>query len=155
VTAADEDTAVEVDVVAGQRHDAPLVKPMLDKTAVRIEGIDEVVGDKEFDGEPQRQACREHGAQPVMPAKTNRVAPEPLDADADRQRNRIERLFGKVKEFRRVATRYDKRKRMYLGWLHLVLGFIRLRAKTKPKSNVNTAWASQPRDGHQRRCRTE
>jgi transposase len=124
-----------VDVVAGQRHDAPLLDPMLDKTAARVGQIDEVVGDKGFDGAPQRQACRGHGADPVIPAKKNRVDPEPLDVAAYRERNRVERLFGKLKEFRRVATRYDKRKRMFLGWLHLILGFIRLRAKT----NVNRA----------------
>ena len=106
---------------------------MLDKTAARVGQIDEVVGDKGFDGGPQREACRGHGADPVIPAKSNRVDPEPLDATAYRERNRVERLFAKLKEFRRVATRYDKRKRMFLGWLHLILGFIRLRANT----NVN------------------
>ncbi len=55
------------------------------------------------------------GAEPVIPAKSNRVNPEPLDAAAYRERNRVERLFAKMKEFRRVATRYDKRKQMFLG----------------------------------------
>jgi transposase len=124
-----------VDVVAGHRHDAPLLGPLLDKTAARVGEMDQVVGDKAFDGAPQRAACRARGAEPVIPAKSNRLDPEPLDTAAYRDRNRVERLFGKVKEFRRVATRYDKRKRMFLGWVHLVLGFIRLRHKT----NVNTA----------------
>jgi transposase len=122
-------------VVPGQRHDAPLLDPMLDKTAARVGPIDQVVGDRGFDGGPQRQACAGHGAVPVIPAKSNRVDPEPLDTEAYRERNRVERLFGKLKEFRRVATRYDKKKRMFLGWLHLILGFIRLRART----NVNRA----------------
>ena len=135
VTAADENTPIAVDVVAGQRHDAPLLKPMLGRTAARVKGMAQVVGDKGFDGRPQRRACRAVGAEPVIPAKKNRVDPEPLDAAAYRERNRVERLFAKAKEFRRVATRYDKRKGMFLGWLHLVLGFIRLRAKT----NVNRA----------------
>ena len=130
VTAADEDTPIELDVVAGHRHDAPLLRPMLSRTIDRVGAVDEVVGDKGFDGGPQRRACRDRGAVPVIPAKSNRVSPEPLDAPAYRVRNRIERLFAKAKEFRRVATRYDKRKRMFLGWLHLVFGFIRLRAKT-------------------------
>ncbi len=128
-----------VDVVAGQRHDAPLLKPMLGKTAGRVGDIAQVVGDKGFDGGPQRRACRDHGADPVIPAKKNRVDPGPLDAAAYRGRNRVERRFAKAEEFRRVATRYDKRERMYLGWLHLVLGFIRLRAKTRSKTNVNRA----------------
>lgn len=124
-----------MEVVAGNRHDAPRLKPMLAATAARVGAIDQVVGDKGFDGEPQRQACRDRGAEPVIPPRRNRVDPEPLDAAAYRERNRVERLFAKAKEFRRVATRYDKRKRVFLGWLHLVLGFIRLRAKT----NVNRA----------------
>lgn len=124
-----------MEVVAGNRHDAPRLKPMVAATAARVGAIDQVVGDKGFDGAPQRRACRDRGAEPVIPARKNRVDPEPLDEAAYRERNRVERLFAKAKEFRRVATRYDKRKRMYLGWLHLVLGFIRLRAKT----NVNRA----------------
>jgi transposase len=123
-----------VDVVAGHRHDAPLLDPLLGQAAARVGDMDQVVGDKGFDGGPQRQACRARGAEPVIPAKCNRLNPEPLDVPAYRERNRVERLIGKLKEFRRVATRYDKRKRMFLGWLHLVLGFIRLRT-----TNVNTA----------------
>ena len=112
-----------------------LLKPMLQQTVARTGDIDQVVGDKAFDGGPQRKACRAHGAEPVIPPKKNRLAPEPLDAAAYRERNRVERLFGKLKEYRRVATRYDKRKQMFLGWLHLIFGFIRLRTKF----NVNTA----------------
>jgi transposase len=47
----------------------------------------------------------------------------------------VERLFGKAKQFRRVATRYEKLKVTYLGLLHLTLGCIRLRRRT----NDNTA----------------
>ena len=143
VTAADEDPAIAGAVGAAQRHAAPRLKPVVRATARRVGEIAQVVGDKGFDGQPQRDAVRAVGAEPVIPAKKNRVAPEPLDVPAYRERNRVERLFAKAKEFRRVATRYDKRKRMYLGWLHLVFGFIRLRTKTKQerekKTNVNTA----------------
>jgi transposase len=133
VVAADENTALAVDVVAGQQHDAPLLEPMLDRTLQRIATIDQVVGDKGFDGDPQRRACRERDAEPVIPAKSNRLDPQPHDVAAYRERNRVERLIGKLKEFRRLATRFDKRRANFLGWLHLILGFIRLRAKT----NVN------------------
>lgn len=135
MTAADEGTPIAVKVVAGQCHDGPLLEPLLADTAARVADIDEVVGDKGFDGEPQRQACRRYGAEPVIPPRSNRVNPEPLNEESYRERNRVERLFGKLKEFRRVATRYDKRKTMFVGWLHLILGFICLRKRT----NVNTA----------------
>ena len=135
VTAADEGTAVAVDVRPGQAHDAPLMKPILKQTVARLGQVDEVVGDKAFDGEAQRQACAGIGARAVIPAKSNRITPEPLDKQAYRERNRVERLFGKLKEYRRVATRYEKLKQTFLGMIHLTLGFIRLRTRI----NVNTA----------------
>jgi transposase len=131
VAAADEDTAIAVDVAPGTAHDAPLLKPILAKTAARLGKIDEVVGDKAFDGGPQRDECKKHGAKAVIPPRANRVNPEPLDKEVYRERNRIERLFAKLKEFRRLATRYEKLKVTFLGWLQLALGFIRLRAKVK------------------------
>jgi transposase len=106
---------------------------MLKRTAARLGQVDQVVGDKAFDGGPQRRACETIGAEAVIPAKANRVDPEPLDEPAYRERNRVERLFAKLKELRRVATRYEKLKQTFLGMIHLVLGFISIKAKT----NVN------------------
>src|ERR671928_190630 len=97
------------------------------RPAARVQRVDQVVGDKAFDGAAQRRACAAIGAEAVIPAKANRVDPEPLDAAAYRERNRVERLLGKAKEFRRIATRYEKLKATFLGMLHLVFGFIRLR----------------------------
>jgi transposase len=135
LTAADEDTAIVVDVVAGQASDAPRLEPLLDRTLDRVGVIDELVGDKGFDGDPQRHACIERDVAAVIPNKSNRVEPWPFDAVAYRGRNKVERLFAKAKQFRRVATRYEKLKSMFLGVIHLALGFIRLRRI----ANVNTA----------------
>lgn len=135
MTAADESTAIAVDVRPGQAHDAPLLKPLLRRTAARAEDVDQVVGDKAFDGTAQRRACEAMGAEAVIPARADRIDPEPLDAAAYRERNRVERLFAKLKEFRRVATRYEKLKATFLGMIHLALGFISIRART----NVNRA----------------
>lgn len=136
LTAADEDTALAVDVVPGQASDAPLLEPMLDATLRRVPEVDELVGDKGFDGDAQRAACIDRDVVPVIPNKKNRVEPWPFDPVPYRERNRVERLFGKAKQFRRVATRYEKLRATFLGVLHLALGFIRLRKLT---SNVNTA----------------
>jgi transposase len=135
LTAADEDTAIAVDVVAGQASDAPLLEPLLDRTLERVGVIDELVADKGFDGDPQRHACIERDVAAVIPNKSNRVEPWPFDAVVYRGRNKVERLFAKAKQFRRVATRYEKLKSMFLGVVHLALGFIRLRRI----ANVNTA----------------
>jgi transposase len=132
--AADEDTAVAVDIVPGQAGDAPVLVPMLDRTIDRVQ-VDEIVGDKAFDGDELRCNCLDREVNPNIPLKANRH-PEAwaFDPISYRERNRVERLFGKAKQFRRVATRYEKLKATYLGMLHLTLGFIRLRKL----SNVNT-----------------
>lgn len=123
LTAADPDTALVVDVVPGQTGDAPLLEGMIQRTEARLETVDEVVADKGFDADTLRTDLIERDINPVIPNKVNRVNPWPFDADAYRDRNRIERLIGKLKQFRRIATRYDKLKSSFLGFLHLVLGF--------------------------------
>ena len=128
VGATDEDTVVEFDVVAGQRHDAPLLKPLLKKALKRVPEIEEVVGDRGFDGGPQRQACFDLGTMPQIPGKSNQHEPAEVYGEAYRERNRVERLFAKMKQFRRVATRYEKLKATFKGLLNLVFGFIKLRA---------------------------
>ena len=134
-TVADEDTVIAVDVAPGQAGDAPLLVPMLDRTLARVPVVDEIVGDKGFDGDRLREACLDRDVNPNIPLKSNRD-PEKWawDPGGYRERNRVERLFGKAKQFRRVATRYEKLKATYLGLLHLTLGFIRLRKQR----NVNT-----------------
>ena len=126
VVCADEGTAIAVDVVPGQAGDAPQLHRMLDRAKARGP-VEEIVGDKAFDGDALRAGCRARGAEPVVPYKKNRVDPAPLDEAAYRERNRVERLFGRMKQFRRIATRYEKLKVTYLGLIHLTLGFIRLR----------------------------
>lgn len=135
LTAADEDTALAVEVLPGQAHDAPRLEPLLDATIGRVPRFDELVGDRGFDGDAQRHACVDRDVFPSIPNKKNRTDPWPVLPDAYRERNKVERLFAKAKQFRRFATRYEKRRRMFLGVVHLVLGLLRLRRL----SNVNTA----------------
>jgi len=136
LTAADEGTALAVDVVPGQAGDAPRLAPMLDATRTRVGEVGELVGDRGLDGDDQREACLDRDVVPVIPNKKNRTDPWPFDPRPYRERNRVERLFGKLKQFRRAATRYEKLRATFLGVIHLALGFIRLRKLT---SNVNTA----------------
>jgi transposase len=122
-------------VLPGQAGDAPRLEPMLDASLARVGEIDELVGDRGFDGDAQRAACLDRDVVPVIPNKKNRVDPWPFEPGPYRERNRAERLFGKLKQFRRAATRYEKLRATFLGVIHLALGFIRLRKLT---SNVNT-----------------
>lgn len=127
LTAADEDTAIVIEVRPGQDHDAPRLKPLLEATLNRVPEVDEIVGDKGFDGDSQREACVNRDINPNIPSRSNRVEAAPFDAEGYRDRNKVERLFAKAKQFRRFATRYEKHKSMFLGVVYLIFGFLRLR----------------------------
>jgi len=55
----------------------------------------------------------------VIPSRSNRLVPRLIDAEVYRRRNVIERWFGRLKQFRRIATRYDKTHRSYRGFVAL------------------------------------
>jgi transposase len=122
---------IAVDIAEGQRNDAPLAEPILAEAAEALDRIDEVLGDKGFDSDAIRGTTLEaHDALPVIPNKANRTDPWPWDeemAEVYKERNRIERAFGKAKQFRGFATRYEKLKEVYLGVVRLVFGFIHVR----------------------------
>lgn len=85
------------------------------------------LADKGYDGDAVRQSLLLVGISPVIPPKSNRRAPIPCDFRAYKDRNRIERMFNKVKQFRRIATRYDKTKRSFAAFLNLAAARIWLR----------------------------
>ena len=135
----DEDGVVAVDVAEGQRHDAKLAKPVLAEARGAVGAVDEVPADKAFDSDEIRCAILEDlDALPVIPNRVSRKGPWPWDeemAEAYERRNRVERGFGKAKQFRGFATRYGKLKEVYLGMVRLVFGFIHVRQRAK---TVNT-----------------
>lgn len=130
-----------VDVAEGQRHDAKLAAPVLAEAKAAVGRVDEVLADKGFDSDAIRGVILEDlDALPVIPNKRNRVAPWPWDeemAEAYEERNRVERGFGKAKQFRGFATRYDKLKDVYLGLVRLVFGFIHVKRLAR---TVNTTY---------------
>lgn len=63
----------------------------------------------------------------VIPAKSNRKVHIPHDQIAYKLRNRIERFFNKLKHFRHIATRYDRRARYFLAAIHLASAMIWMR----------------------------
>jgi transposase len=138
LTAVDEDTPVAFEVVPGQTNDAPRLEPLLRDTLERVPLVDELTGDKGFDGDAQREACLDANVFPNIPNRKNRVDPWPHDTEGYKERNRIERLFGKLKQFRRVATRYEKLKVTFMGMIQIAFGFIRLK-RLHRDAIVNTA----------------
>ena len=75
--------------------------------------------DKGYDGDNFREALLLRGILPVIPPKSNRRKPAKCDYRAYEDRIRIERMFNRLKQFRRIVTRYDKTAKSFLGFLCL------------------------------------
>ncbi len=75
------------------------------------------LGDKGYDSDAIRDELVKAEAGAVIPTKSNRKSPVPHDREKYRWRNLVERLFNKLKNWRRVAARYDKTKESYLGFV--------------------------------------
>jgi len=79
--------------------------------------IEALLADNGYDADAIRAELAAAGVEAVIPAKSNRRVPIPHDRTKYRWRNLVERLFSKLKNWRRVATRYDKTKESYLGFV--------------------------------------
>jgi transposase len=78
-----------------------------------------LIADKGYDGDDFRALVFEAGAKAVIPNKSNRVRLHSFNKKLYKGRNVIERCFCRLKDFRRIATRYDKLARNYLAAVHL------------------------------------
>jgi transposase len=79
-----------------------------------------VIADRGYDSDAVRAAISGRGATPNIPPKVNRRFKPPFSSVLYRSRNAIERMFGRLKDFRRIATRYDKLARNFLAAVHIV-----------------------------------
>jgi transposase len=124
-----------VEVTPGQQHESTMLEPLLDAVAIRGKPgrprrrFSTVAGDKGYDGALSREAIRGRGSDPLIPSRKRRDGSYPersagFDKQAYKRRNVVERLIGRLKEFRRVATRYDKLADSFKTFI--VLGFIRI-----------------------------
>ncbi len=88
---------------------APLFRMMTDR-------IEAFLADRGYDADAIRQEIAAAGVEAVISAKSNRLAPITHDRAKYKWRNLVERLFNKLKNWRRVATRYDKTKESCPGF---------------------------------------
>ena len=72
------------------------------------ETLKRLLADKAYDSNAFREELDQQGISAVIPSRSNRKKPIPHDQEAYKGRNVIERCFGRLKDFRRIATRYDK-----------------------------------------------
>jgi transposase len=78
-----------------------------------------VVGDKGYSSRRVRRYLARRGIRAVIPRRSNERPQRAFDRERYRERNRVERLINRLKQFRRVATRYEKLADQYLGMVTL------------------------------------
>jgi hypothetical protein len=78
-----------------------------------------VIADKGYDADSVRSLIREHGALPNIPNRANRKRKYRWTKAIYRQRNLVERFFNKLKQFRHIATRYDKLGATFFAFIQL------------------------------------
>lgn len=113
-------------ITAGQRHEAVAFQQLMEQGAIRRVGKgrpklrpERVVGDKGYSSDTLRRYLRRKGIRLTVPHKANERRMRPFDREVYAERNRIERLINRLKQFRRVATRYEKLASNYLAMLTL------------------------------------
>ena len=106
----------------GQRNDIAFAHDL-------VEGFEAqaTIADKGYDADHLIDKIAEAGAEVVIPPKRNRKLQRRYDAELYKERNLIERFFNKLKQFRRVATRYDKLLANFMGFVKLAAIAIWLR----------------------------
>lgn len=88
----------------GQRSDYKGAEQLLD----RLPKAKEMIADRGYDADWFRQALKDKGITPCIPSKKNRKSFIPYDAILYKKRHKVENMFAKLKDWRRIATRYDR-----------------------------------------------
>ena len=103
-------------LIEGQRNDCNLAIPVLKHA--HLEGCN-VLADRGYNSDELIDYIYTHGAEPTIPSKKNAKFERHCDWWLYKERHLVEKLFLKLKEFRRIATRYDKYAFTYLGFICL------------------------------------
>ena len=98
----------------GQRNDIAFAHELVDGWVADV-----TIADKGYDADHLCDRLAESGSEVVIPPKRNRTIQRPYDADLYKERNIIERFFNRLRQFRRVATRYDKLLANFMGFVKL------------------------------------
>ena len=99
-----------------EAHDCPPAKRLIRRT----KPAKKLLGDKAYDSAELRQWLGDRGTRAIIPNKSNRKQPFSFNKKSYKQRHRIENAFCRLKDFRRIATRYDRLARNFLASVCLV-----------------------------------
>ena len=113
---------VKVILTAGQEADVSQAETLIDGVPAEV-----VIADKGYDSQAVVERIQRRGAEAVIPSRKNSKAPRAYDRERYRDRNLAERFWRRVKACRRVATRYEKTARNFLGFVLLASIMVLLR----------------------------
>ena len=99
----------------GQAGDLSQAEPLIEQADPQA-----LLADKAYDADRLIETLTRRGVIAVIPPKANRTIKRECDYALYRERSLIERFFNKLKQYRAIATRYDKRDRNFLASIHLV-----------------------------------
>ena len=120
MVAADDRTAITFSLSAGSDHDAPQGRLLLEDLGPMPEGLP-LLMDKAYEGDQTRQLALDLGMCPVVPPKSNRLNPWSYNEELYKKRNEIERLFRRLKGFRRIFSRFEKLDVVFIAFIHFAL----------------------------------
>ncbi|MCZ4313702.1 IS5 family transposase [Comamonadaceae bacterium G21597-S1] len=120
MVAADARTAVTFSLSPGQAHDAPEGRRLLASLGHASRPV-HLLMDRAYEGNETRQLALDLGFIPVVPPTKTRLDPWEYDREMYKRRNEVERLFRRLKGYRRIFSRFEKLDAMFLGFLSFVL----------------------------------
>lgn len=123
VVSADDQVVVEMHLSGGECHDAPEGRKSIETVGKNYAGVP-LLMDKAYEGDETRGLARANGHEPIVPPKSNRTDAWEYDKEMYKKRNVVERLFRRIKGFRRVCTRYDKTDVMFMAFVQFAFTVI-------------------------------
>jgi transposase len=107
----------------GNCHDAPEGRVSIASVGAKFEGAP-VLMDRAHEGDESRALAAAHGHEPIVPPKKSRKEPWEYDKATYKRRNVVERLFRRLKGFRKICTRYDKTDVMFTAFIQFAFVMI-------------------------------
>jgi transposase len=107
-------------LTGGEAHDCPVAERLIR----RAKPPKHMLGDKAYDSAELRNELHERGTKPVIPNRSNRKQPFSFNKRLYKLRWRVEHAFSRLKDFRRIATRYDRLARNYLASVCLAAALV-------------------------------
>ena len=122
LVAANERTALCFSLSSGQAADGPEGRKLLEGwKQAKPETLKSVIMDRAYEGNETRQLVFDLNLEPVVPPKVNRLTPWEYDRELYKRRNEVERLFRRLKGFRRIFSRFEKLDEMFTAFIHFAL----------------------------------